>query len=253
MTESDWLRAHEPQAMLEWLRTSAKPSDRRLRLFACACVRRVWHLLTDERSRKAVEAAERYADDDSQDNALSRARGDARKAANAVMILWNRGGDVLWQYRQACAATATTSTDAYRAALEACEAALHPPEKKVLIAQTGAPAGGGGLDAASTRWRASQADLLRDLFGPLPFRSVALDPSWRTPTVRALAERAYLERQLPSGTLDATLLGVLADALEQAGCDSGDILSHLREQGSAHVLGCWVVDLLLEQEGGPSP
>ncbi len=67
MTEHDWNTSTDPARMLHWMNgpgspDATQPSDRKLRLFACACVRSVWHLLTDERSRRAVEVAERYAD-----------------------------------------------------------------------------------------------------------------------------------------------------------------------------------------------
>jgi hypothetical protein len=65
--------------------------------------------------------------------------------------------------------------------------------------------------------------------------------------VPKLARAAYNDRHLPAGTLDATRLAVLADALEEAGCDSADILGHLRGSGP-HVRGCWVIDLLLRKE-----
>src|SRR5262249_40384407 len=90
---------------------------------------------------------------------------------------------------------------------------------------------------------------LRDIFGN-PFRPVSLDSAWRTSTAVGLATAAYEERILPAGTLDRDRLAVLADALEGAGCDSADILSHLRGLGP-HVRGCWVrfVDYQYRQIG----
>jgi hypothetical protein len=85
--------------------------------------------------------------------------------------------------------------------------------------------------------------LFRDIFGN-PFGPLILDHSWATSTVASLAESVYHDRQLPSGLFDIHRLGVLADALEEAGCDNGDILDHLRG-GGEHVRGCWVVDQLL--------
>jgi hypothetical protein len=78
--------------------------------------------------------------------------------------------------------------------------------------------------------------LLRDIFGN-PFRPVAFDPAWRTSTVVALAQQMYDSR-------DFGLMPILGDALQDAGCDSADILDHCRGDGP-HVRGCWVVDLVL--------
>ena len=87
---------------------------------------------------------------------------------------------------------------------------------------------------------------MRDVVGN-PFRPQRLDPALRNPTVLAMAQAAYQERLLPSGELDRTRLAILADALEEAGCDNADILNHLRQPGE-HVRGCWVVDLVLGKE-----
>ena len=74
-----------------------------------------------------------------------------------------------------------------------------------------------------------------------PFRPAALAPGWRTPDAVAVARRIYDAR-------DFGALGILADALEEAGCDDPDVLAHCRDGRLAHVRGCWVTDLVLGNE-----
>ena len=62
-----------------------------------------------------------------------------------------------------------------------------------------------------------------------------------------LAQAAYEERQLPSGTLDTARLGILADALLDAGCEDDDLIQHCRSEGP-HIRGCWAIDLILGKE-----
>ena len=80
-------------------------------------------------------------------------------------------------------------------------------------------------------------DLLREIVGN-PFRTTSFSLSWRTSDVMMLAQRIYDER-------DFGAMPILADALQDAGCDSGDILDHCRDTSATHVRGCWVLDLVL--------
>jgi len=81
--------------------------------------------------------------------------------------------------------------------------------------------------------------LLRDVFGN-PFRPVPYSREWHTSTAVAIAKGMYDSR-------DFSAMPILADALQDAGCDNSDILDHCRGPGP-HVRGCWVVDLVLGKE-----
>ena len=94
---------------------------------------------------------------------------------------------------------------------------------------------------AAVAERRHQAAALRDLLGPLPFRPVQVEASWRTPAVLALAAAIYDGR-------DFAAMPVLADALEEAGADNQEVLQHLREQGGMHVRGRWCLNLLLGKQ-----
>ena len=91
------LATGEPDMDALWKRTDIKPEwrvwiatqhgvldDRTMRLFACWCVRQVWHMLTDDRSRNAVEVAEQYADGKATEEDLAAAREAAGEAAWAA-------------------------------------------------------------------------------------------------------------------------------------------------------------------------
>ena len=73
-----------------------------------------------------------------------------------------------------------------------------------------------------------------------PFHPIAFDPRWRTETAVALAAGIYDLRAFDR-------MPILADALEEAGCDHPDVLAHCRGPGP-HARGCWVVDGMLGKE-----
>ena len=88
----------------------------------------------------------------------------------------------------------------------------------------------------------AMAAVVRDIFGNL-FAPVVCDSAWlgwRTATVTSLAQAIYDERAFDR-------MPILADALEDAGCTSTDVLGHCRG-GGEHVRGCWVVDLVLGKQ-----
>jgi hypothetical protein len=70
------------------LAKAAALGDRRLREFACACCRRIWHLLTDPRSRAALDLAERYATGQAENEQLESA---LEAAAGAVETARSHG------------------------------------------------------------------------------------------------------------------------------------------------------------------
>jgi hypothetical protein len=90
--------------------------------------------------------------------------------------------------------------------------------------------------------RKGTCGLLREVFGN-PFRCPALAPSWRTSTTTALVRQMYESR-------DFSAMPILADALQDAGCDAEEILAHCRGE-DLHHRGCWVIDLLIDRGEGP--
>ena len=92
------------------------------------------------------------------------------------------------------------------------------------------------IQKAKTKENGHQALVVRDIFGN-PFRPVTANPAWLTSTAVAIARGMYESR-------DFSAMPILADALQDAGCDNDDMLEHCRGPGP-HVRGCWVVDLVL--------
>ena len=226
MTEAQWLACTDPGPMLEFL--GGKASDRKLRLFAAACCRRVEFLLRDWGAREALAVVERLADGLATDEERSDARGAAQQATQSQA------------HPMALRAASAVYWAAARSAMEAARNARQQAIDSVYWLEGDSA----GSDYTSVRWRveAGQVELLRDIIGN-PFRPIASPApwlSWNDGTIAALAQAIYDERAFDR-------LPILADALEDAGCDNADLLAHCREPGE-HVRGCWVIDLLLGKE-----
>jgi hypothetical protein len=224
MTEAEWLASTDPEQMLEFL--TPRADERKLRLFVCACCRRIWPLLTEEVSRRAVEVAEQYADGRAGVLELALVRTEAIRAAGAgpVAAYWTAS-------RNVAKCTWNVLTGATGAAARAA---------RKRARETGADELAAYSAALATETKA-QVRLLRDLFGN-PFRPAPVDPSWlawKGGAVGQIAQGIYEQRSWGD-------LPVLADALEEAGCGDLPLLEHLRSAGE-HVRGCWGLDLLLNK------
>jgi hypothetical protein len=216
MTAADWLASTKPLNMLQLLR--GKASDRKVRLFACACCRRIWHLLPYQANRDLVAAVEDHPAGTFDDPALNEAIvASSSHERNSI------DDEGYWAVKY-------LGRSYYK--LGPLDSAVAVALKVVQrVRKTG--------DAAAEE--AAQAGLVRELFGN-PFQPVTVEPAWlrwNGGTVERLARSIHDDRVFDH-------LPILADALEEAGCDNADMLAHCRGAGP-HVRGCWVVDLLLSK------
>jgi hypothetical protein len=253
VTEAEWLNCTDPNPMIRFLLgtdhpriqaveafPNCKSSDRKLRLFACACYYRIRQLLPDVRAQVAVEVAEQIADGLKSDDERRRAEARVLEPLDALECRWqaSRGAEriSLLPTHEALALAGVILWD--QAQKAAYYAASNAHLALACIVNPGAASSDSGFSASRAAEERVQTALLRCIFNP--FRSVSLDPAWLTwndSTVQKIAQGIYDDRSFDQ-------LPILADALEQAGCSDQDILGHCRS-GGEHVRGCWVVDLVL--------
>jgi hypothetical protein len=232
MDEAAW---NHCQLLYELLSVAReRMNDRQRRLFAVACCSRSAGRMHDPRSVQALEVATRHADGRASDTELKIAQEAAaevhielrdRRLMVDCGLFWSREAELLAQ----------------AAALAAAEG--------IYYAEDAADCVRWAL-LASKGWRSEQQEeeaqcrLLREIVGPAG-GAPAIQPAWTAANDRAallLAEHIDREQAFD-------VLPILADALEDAGCDDERILRHCREEGE-HVRGCWVLDRLLGRPAG---
>jgi hypothetical protein len=234
VTEVDWLSCTDPERLLEFLR--GKASERKLRLFACACCRRVWPMLRPNQQH-AVEMAEKFADGSADLRDLIAARTVALAASHEAppgeAVIHQRATQAQWAaywtcnkhpaeiILDACAAAADAAADA-ATWWRATDALSSSPTADQLAA----------WDEARLAAGAEQATLLRHLVGN-PFQPPS-QGDWSGQIVQ-LAEALYA---------GGDCAFALHDALLEAG--RAELAGHFSERD--HPKGCWALDLVLGRE-----
>jgi hypothetical protein len=238
--ERFWLSCDDPLELLKALhpvRTlgSVRPQSRQSRLYLVACARRQWAALPHV-CRVLVSLAEVVAD-------AARAREPLRAAAAAVAAeLMHSDGDPYYLAR----AESGLEEAGIGVELELAGrgAGTGPPHDHPL------PASWRSLgplvylplevNTPPYHWldpELHSVELLREVYGN-PYSSLPFDAAWRTSTAVALARQIY-------ATGDFGAMPILADAIQDAGCDDEHILDHCRGSGP-HARGCWVLDHVLK-------
>jgi hypothetical protein len=216
MTEDEWLSSIGLFALLGYANTQGW--TRKIRLYSCACCRVAERLAPNDWMRDVIARAERYADGGLADSTIVRYRREAEKQWVSV----------------SSRTPLPPEAGIYLAIQDACRL---NDDGHMMLSWRRLVSRPNSLQQTSERdAEALLRPPFRDIFGN-PFRAVAFDPSWRSSTAVAVARQMYESR-------DFTGMPVLADALQDAGCDNDDVLTHCRGDG-VHVRGCWVVDLVL--------
>jgi hypothetical protein len=231
VNEHDWLLATSPFELVQYVR--GKASDRKLRLFACACVRHRWELLRYATPRQAAELAERFAEG-------AASLGDVEPLRQQADI--SAGNAPEFERLAYRAAAATLAEGASEAAMQVCElirdqfvfeeanAAMSREDEVRVIFE------------AQTIAHRALVRLAHEVFGN-PFRKVTIEPAWlHAADGAALALARWIDEERRYEELP-----YLADALTDAGCTEEALLRHLRERGG-HVRGCWALDAVLGRE-----
>ena len=232
MDPSDWLTSADPRAMLECLfgpRSEGSGPDlpRKLRLYLVACGRKQWRRMPWV-GRTLLTLAERMADGwaptPAEYNGLYHLAERFAGCGGAPDVV--RGGeDELRRFGFGDLVP-----------VDPTPAPLRLQEWQAVTRLAFVPLWRRGPFDNWVAANLHDADLVRDIFRH-PLQSYVFHPAWRTDTVAGLAERMYEARNFAP-------MPILADALDDAGCDQPDMLAHCRS-GDPHVRGCWVVDLIL--------
>jgi hypothetical protein len=233
VTEAEWLACGNPQRMLSVVRP--RQPVRKLQLFGRGCASVVVPFLMDPRSREALAAYDAHIDGDRIEAELIAAFVEANR------VPWEGARDPITPHRRAaevvadrCRITPSNRLDwlGLRDSFP-----FHLASAVALFASCGAESSSVEQEQLCRAEQARQADVVREIFGN-PFQPVECRSEWRTDTVLALAWDMYESHEF--GTMP-----ILADALQDAGCDSDEVLDHCRDANATHVRGCWVVDLVL--------
>jgi hypothetical protein len=210
MTEARWHRTGRYNQLLDFL--GVRLTRRKQILFGCGCARQLWHLLTHEVNRQAVQTSERHADGRARKAEMRRAWG-AIEWEPVMYTEWPIDMVTAWvPYRD------ITWNEAHEKGLD------DERQRPEAVRERG--------------W----SDVIRELFGN-PFRPVEAVPQWLTGndgTAAKLAQTIYDEYAFDR-------LPILGDALEDAGCDNVRLLAHCRQRGP-HYRGCWALDLILGKD-----
>lgn len=226
MTEEEWFSTTDLWEMLKYVQPHC--GERKMRLLAVACCHVLDDLFEDQLIRDALEAAELYADGHIEESILNEWSQKATEASEGLGLSLTAPKYMAYSLVGTTAQTGRYASDlggvpGWVSQALACWAGHYwasPPWEEVQ-------------QQSARALRAFVIDVMDN-----PFWPAVLDSTWRTSDVLRLARQMYESR-------DFSAMPILGDALEEAGCDRADVLTHCRSAGP-HIRGCWLVDLILD-------